>query len=164
MFELFFTLFLKVLLYLLVSWLSFDWTIYLTVFLLLTSPNIQSHTHKYTQMFTYRRCMHPLALLSTHTDPIKQLYFKALITGWGLERNNNHWDMQEECQHVFSAGCVFLTGVSRGGENKSFSSSASISCLPLWRSDQARKTAWEGRRSTEVAAENEVYEVTMEAA
>lgn len=45
--------------------------------------------------------------------------------------------MQEECQHVFTAGCVFLMGVSSGD---------SVSCLPLWRSDQAKKTAWVGLR------------------
>ena len=53
--------------------------------------------------------------------------------------------MQQECQHVFSAGCVFLTGVSRGGKLV-FSSSDSVSCLPLWRSDRAKKTALKGWR------------------
>ncbi len=53
--------------------------------------------------------------------------------------------MQEECQHVFSAGCVFLMGVS-SGDKLGLSSSDSVSCLPLWRSDQAKKTAWGGWR------------------
>ena len=66
--------------------------------------------------------------------------------------------MQEECQHVFSAGRVFLTGVSRGGKLV-FSSSDSVSCLPLWRSDRAKKTAVKGWRDGEEGgreAENQV--------
>lgn len=47
--------------------------------------------------------------------------------------------MQEECQHVLSAGCVFLMGVSHSGK-RVFSSSNLVSCLLLWRRARAKKT------------------------